>query len=145
EVPWSFNISFKYGEAHITDIARDYMTVIFVPLWPLGLSAYGTGGLLRMDQKQIRNLLENLKFVFGSSNLERQKKTIPIVRSYIIAAITALVGALVLGIVGYMILGILGSLFALAGAGSTNLIFLISIRPRKVQGLSLAGNSWPRR
>lgn len=145
EVPWSFNLSFKYGEAHITDVARDYMTVFFVPLCPLGLSVYGTGKLLRMDQQKIKNLLENLKYVYGSSNIERQKKTIPIARSDIIATLTALVGAVVLGMVGCLLFGILGCLFVLLGAGCANLIFLVAIRPKRVQGVCHAGNSWPRK
>lgn len=142
--PWTFDFSVTCGDARVTDVARDYVAVLFLPLAPAGLSVYGTGRRLRMNQKQARNLLDNLKYVSGRG-LARQQKLIPVVRSWAVAVFVTLVGAAAGAAAGWPLLRVYGLAFAPIGAAVANLIFVGATRPRRVPGHCTAGNSWPRR
>ena len=130
EVPWSFHVRVTYGSTTLESVARDYMTIFFLPLIPLGLSVYGQGRYVRMDNKKATNVLNNLVSMYGTSELRRQAKLIPVTRSTVLAVFIALIGALLIGAAGFLLFGALGSLTALLGAGIMNIVFVRVIGPK---------------
>jgi hypothetical protein len=130
KIPWSFNVRVTYGSTTLESVSRDYVTIFFLPIVPLGLSVYGQGCYVRMDNKTASNVLSGLITMYGTPELHRQAKLIPVTRSIMLAVLVAICGTLLSSVVGYCIFGLLGFFLSLIGTGLTNFLFMRMIGPK---------------
>jgi hypothetical protein len=123
----------RYGNTYITGLYRDYLSILYLPLIPMGLAGEAAeGSRISLDRREIAKLLSFMSAQYGTKSARREASLMRIRKSWLLALLLAVLG----GIAGWVSVGwhisvflkILGSI---VGCGFANRLFIALIGPRR--------------
>lgn len=90
-----FAMVVKFGNKMVDHLCRDYLSILYLPLIPLGLSALVDGGRERINlNRESKSLvLTAIQSVRGSRSVDRERKLGGVRQSWVLAFLVAAIGA----------------------------------------------------
>lgn len=122
----------RYGNTYITGLYRDYLSILYLPLIPMGLAGQAAEGLrISLDRRDVAKLVSFMSAQYGTQSAKREASLMRIRKSWLLALLPAVLGATA----GWVLVGshvsvclkILGSI---VGCGFANRLFIALISPR---------------
>jgi len=98
-----FALVVKIGKHVGPRLSRDYLSILYLPLFPLGLSALVDSGKQRisLNRESKFTLVEASRSVWGTRSSDRERKLGGVRKSWILAFLVAAIGSLL----GYLAVG----------------------------------------
>jgi hypothetical protein len=129
----------KFGNKTIDYLSRDYLSILYLPLIPLGLSALVDHGdqRINLNREGKSMVVDATQSVRGSRSSDRERKLGGVRKSWILALLVAAFGALLgYGIAGYLLQswqpGLWTVLGGLLGCCLVNRLYLAAIGGHRI-------------